>query len=161
MKCDLTRLKIYLDMDGVIADFEKRFIEHAGKPSIQCTRVELWGTVVSIPGFWANLEWTPGGEHLWALLADHHYLCILSACGSHDTARATVEKNEWLDAKIGRCNRIFKTQSVEKHHLAGPHCLLIDDYKRNTDAWVKAGGIAILHKTFEKTLAQLKALGVL
>lgn len=40
-------------------------------------------------------------------------------------------------------------------HQAGD--ILIDDFRRNTEAWAAAGGRAILHRNFPDTMAQLRA----
>ena len=45
----------------------------------------------------------------------------------------------------------------DKHLLARPNCILVDDREKNVKEWVAAGGIGIHHKgDFAETLRQVK-----
>jgi hypothetical protein len=48
--------------------------------------------------------------------------------------------------------------AVQKATFAAPNHILIDDMKKNTDAWEAAGGIAISHKNLSDTLGKLETL---
>lgn len=152
--------KIYCDMDGVLADFDGHFENHYGVlPHLVEQKKEMWDKVKAIVNYWLNIPWMRGGKTLWDYVSKHHYVVILSSPGDSDTERAIREKHEWLDREIGFCNRIFRL-SERKHDLAGPNCVLIDDWGKNVQRWRDAGGIAIHHQNAAQTIRELRELGI-
>ena len=66
---------------------------------------------------------------------------------------------EWIKEWV--CPNVVVTctySGSQKGAFARKGFVLIDDRQRNIDAWEKAGGIGILHKSAEKTIKTLKAL---
>lgn len=155
--------KIYLDMDGVLSDFSKRFIEvntiDPEEVRGTFTESEAWDKFVN-DGHFATLEWFPGGIQLWDYLKPNllvRDIEILSSSGGHRFYETIAkDKTEWL-----RKNNIHIPVNVVpgkrfKRDFAHPSHLLIDDTERNVVEFIEAGGEAILHRTFEETLVELK-----
>jgi phosphoglycolate phosphatase-like HAD superfamily hydrolase len=152
--------KIYVDMDGVLCDFEKRYTERYGEISDQVRRTT----------FRANFDDFIKTEQFSTLspMKDAHVLIrflntvdvpkeILSST-AYDEVYDTIskQKTEWLsDHNIG-----WKTNFVpgkrHKYKFATPDSIIIDDTYSVIEDWNKAGGIAIWHKDALSTISQLK-----
>lgn len=153
------RLKIYCDLDGVLADFDKAYLEisngipHKGDD-------EFWARVKAAPDFWLNLEMMPDGQVLWDYVSRHHYVVILSSPGTHDLERATRQKRQWIKKHLGEHVNFVPKEAKYKHHYAHETCILIDDWHKNIKRWMDAGGIAVHHKSAAETIEHLRRLGI-
>ena len=153
--------KIYVDMDGVIADFEKRFKELTGKlPSDYRTE----------KGFGTNFQKMIDGGHFETLdqMPDFDVLvlflesvpvekCILSSTARPESNFAVaMQKMQWL-AKVGiTWPKIFVPGKHLRQEHATPNSILIDDTAIVIDEWNAAGGIGILHTDALSTIEMLK-----
>jgi len=168
---------IYLDMDGVIANFidgvnrahKKKFgtdMDWTGKQggNFNVKNAALIEAIKSNPRFWIDLKWMPNGKNLV-----NHVLKykpgIISAYMKEDM-RALKQKRKWLDEKIGlsKMSDINIVRRKEKPLYAqgrySPN-ILIDDSEDNIKRWNAAGGIGILHddRGWKKTIRKLVRLG--
>lgn len=151
---------IYLDMDGVISDFKKGCEEI---DAIDGTKVD-WPKIHELgPNFWAELPWTKDGEKLvkWLIKFCNDSkidLCILSAVNYSDGVKG---KQTWLDEKIptlSKQNRYFVKFGRDKAKYANKTSLLIDDFGKNIEGFVMAGGEGIKYKTFEQCRDDLMSI---
>ena len=157
--------KIYLDMDGVICDFHKRYTELFGtlpeRDDKSKTFHKNFDTFIEVRSF-ATLDMMPDAMALIDTL-EHLYLEygipteILSSTASEKRHEAIMEqKQEWLHNH----NIIFKQNFVPgkqlKYKFAEPTALIIDDTVSVIDDWRRAGGQAIWHNNVPATLAMLK-----
>lgn len=156
--------KIYLDMDGVLCNFEKKYEELFGKKPAAADRDrKLWSEnwhVFCQNGHFENLDWYPGA----LVLLDHIKRTnipveILSSSGGqkyHDIV--TEQKKKWLKEH----NILYKANIVpgraHKTAYATPETVLIDDTPDIIEAFNKAGGHGILHKDVGKTIKILDSL---
>ena len=159
-------MKIFLDMDGVIADFvmgvhdavhlgyaHHKYPYEFGKWDMfeqirmrtngQIEKARLYG-ITSTYNFWATLPWMPDGQKILKTVID----CV----GKKDLYVCTAPMNspdcwsgkiEWLKTQAG-IHKNTIVMSASKSLLAKPDCLLIDDKDENVDAFVAAGGKAYL-----------------
>ncbi len=149
---------ILFDMDGVLADFvggalrvHGKYI-HPGEVGYNFwTQVGFDGdagakafwALLANPGFWANLDPLPDGMELFERvrgLVSKDRIGLLSSgfCpGSPDG------KAEWVRKHLPGFERRLYT-GADKHLLAAPHIILIEDYEANVEAWQAAGGKAVL-----------------
>lgn len=143
--------KIYLDMDGVITDFEGAFNNLTGKKPKEVPH--FWEYLKDNSNFWTKMSWYPGGKLIWAFVKNLNPF-ILSA--PIQDPSCIIGKGEWIDKNLGRdIPRIFDAQ---KWKYANSHSILIDDLPKNIKAWEKNGGIGILHKRSVRTLQKLKQI---
>lgn len=160
-----TEYKIYVDLDGVMADLDKLVKERTGK-----TFDQLRATGTGFTKFVAaereegntifdKLDKMPGADYLWAYLVKYNP-DILTATG-YPTEKATAEKIRWVMDNLSGYNQILTTTSgAEKKKYAAPNHILIDDRMKAIGPWREAGGIGILHTSAEDTISELKLLGL-
>jgi hypothetical protein len=152
-------MEIFLDMDGVITDFNKELSHILKKPIKKDfdfgNDPKIWGAINRAgKNFWYHMPWTSNGHKLWEAL-EAYEPTILSAPSNHPSSK--VGKKEWLEENLPDVPYIIE-QKKEKY--AGKNKILIDDREKNIKKWEEAGGIGILHKDTETTLDKLnKILG--
>lgn len=159
------KYKIFIDMDGVICDFDKKFAEESEENMISSTYEKKYGkekfwAVINKTGkmFWATMDWTQDGKTLWRYIKKYSP-AILSSAGTEPENK--VGKKIWIKQQLGTVKNInLVTSASIKKNFATPDAILIDDYKRNIDQWNAAGGIGILYKNAASVIAQLKKLGL-
>ena len=169
---------IYLDIDGVLADFQ-RSVNVAFRKKLG--RLPKWlpnGMVADnddkilievIKGtkrFWENLEWTNNGKKLFKFV-EKYRPHILSAYMKVD-GRSPAGKRVWLRKNIGmnKLGAINIVRRIEKSLFAvnlktGRPNILIDDLDKNIDRFEQAGGIGLLYsdKNHRKTIRDLRQIG--
>lgn len=160
--------KIYLDMDGVIADFESRFVSLYGEEAFYNDRSRKnfstnWTDFVTSEQF-KTLDWFPGGKELinyLNLLKEKYGIEteILSSSGGPKYHKLVKEqKIAWLESRgIDYKPNIVPGKSL-KAQYATEDSVLIDDTPVVLEKFGDAGGKVILHTNFEETVNKLKTL---
>lgn len=157
-------MKIYLDMDGVLTDFEGRYVELFGVRPEE-TRAghkhfwDNWNTFVQGNNF-ETLDWNKGAVELLAYVASLKVpVEILSSSGGGDLHDVVVpQKLKWLESRGIPYKANIVPGGAKKAEYAGPWNILIDDTQRVIDTYRKSGGTAILHKEVSDTIEQLSRL---
>jgi hypothetical protein len=157
--------KLFVDLDGVMADLDKHVKEVSGK-----TFDELRASGSGFTEFVAQereqgftvfdeLDKMPDADQLWNYIVKYTP-DILTATGS-PVEKATAEKIRWVHDNLSGFDNILTTVSgAHKHKYAAPNHILIDDRDKAILPWREAGGIGILHTSASDTIAQLKQLGL-
>jgi len=149
-------IAIFLDMDGVISDFDSHyknsgFVKTDGTPDYKRMNDVC---------YYADMPVYKGAREFYDALQNIAPVRILTAPITHSECFAG--KAEWLmkflpERKNGVLKDIIIMASQDKHLVAAAGRILIDDRKSNVDAWRKAGGIAIHHTgDFEASMEMLK-----
>jgi len=155
--------KIYLDMDGVLTNFEKRYFELFGvSPKGFREDKEFgsnWKKLVEGNNF-EKLEWFPGAQELIAFIEDKNIpIEILTSSGGekyHDDV--TTQKIKWcVEHDIHYPVNVVAGRKFKKD-FASKEVVLIDDTDDVIESFNAAGGIGILHKNLEDTLTVLRSL---
>jgi hypothetical protein len=154
------RYKIFVDLDGVLADFDRLTFELTGKTREELTDKEVWDCVNSVPDFFFSLPLTPDAYDLvnGIVVGLGQDINILTATGN-DFVGVGTQKLRWLDKMFRglglRESARLTNKGIYKAAYARPNHILIDDTQKVIDAWVAAGGIGILHTGAHKTLLNL------
>lgn len=159
---------IYVDMDGVVADFDAFVFKHMGRTFSHTSGpgkdVEMWGFLARFEDLYYQLPPTPYAEELLrAIMAVGAKTEMLTAIPRRATVpTAEVDKIKWMKDNFGHFNIKVNIgpYSRDKWKWAKPGDILIDDRADNIQEWNAAGGIGILHDTnnVAPTLATLKLL---
>lgn len=137
--------KIYIDMDGVLVDFD------GWKATIPgLTDANLWEEVKKIPHFYSTLKPMPEAFILLEYLRGLDVpLAILTALPRRDSVpEAEEDKRQWVLKHVGPMEFNVGPYAVNKQQFAGPGLVLIDDSKLNIPQWKAKGGIGILYTGF-------------
>lgn len=153
------KFKLYVDMDGVLTDFNKGYYDLTG--------IDLRGSFRSDPkfwepidragyNFWVNLDWTKDGKKLWKYI-EKYSPEILSAPSRENDSR--IGKHDWVKRELAGTHLILRT-AEHKIEFVCKNCILIDDLPENVERWRTAGGIAIHHTSANDTIKQLQKLSL-
>ena len=160
-------MKLYLDMDGVIANFEKRYIELFNEsPGSSRDRKQFsnnWTVFIEGKNF-ETLDWWPGGPKLITYIQNNfppeNVEILTSSRGNKYHDFVEKQKNVWI--KTMNLSKKWKVNVVAgrklKAEFATPDSILIDDTLDVIDAFNKAGGIGIHHKDVGNTIMLLNIL---
>ena len=162
---------LYLDMDGVQADFFGAWAQQNGVSSykdIPNSEVAINELANSSPEqvyqFFRDLKPLTGGMRIIMWLNDNKIpFTVLSAPLRGPYSKASIEaKKDWLDQyNPGTSGSAIFTGAKYKHALNGgiPN-VLVDDYGKYLDAWSNAGGIAVKHEdsTVAQTIQELEKI---
>lgn len=144
---------IYLDMDGVVADFDVKAKEIIGYSHPPYTRypIEDWRKILNYPRFYRDLPLCVGAKDLvTAVLHMAHQkdmdVKFLSALPKdNDFPWAVYDKVSWAQQYFPTIPVWLGPYSNDKQLRSKPGEVLIDDRKSNIEQWSAKGGFAILH----------------
>jgi len=156
--------KVYVDMDGVIADFftalaEFRKVNHwkdQGEITLDTSIKELRGT-----NFFETLPVFPFAKKLVDLVKSYtggdYY--INTSPLRDDLENSRKYKTKWLEKHDFKPNDIIVTKRKESYAVdkqTGIPNILIDDRPKNLEKWVARGGIGIRYQANEDSLDLIK-----
>lgn len=159
-------MKIYFDMDGVLANFEKGLRDLCGIEPVEQGKSNsklddvIWDAVCNIDHFYDKLEPIPGSFDLfYSLYKKYGNDCqILSAVPKPERNIPTAgdDKRRWVKRLLSpevTVNIVLRKEKLD--FCTGPDCVLIDDYDKNIAEWTLQGGIGILFTSVESAEKQL------
>jgi hypothetical protein len=159
---------LFLDMDGVQADFFGAWAKKHGVPTYkEIPRREedieelAHSNAKRVYDFFKNLAPLQGGMRIIRWLHDNKIpFTVLSAPLRGPYASASVQgKKDWLDQyNPGTSQNAIFTSAKYKHvNDGGTVNVLVDDFGKYLNDWTNAGGIAVKHED-ENTQATIDAL---
>ena len=155
---------LYLDMDGVVADFDEYAFRTLGLPPSEGVYAEEeWVKLAANPRIYRDLVKTPYADDLVAFCKEycskHHYdLKFLSAVPKgNDVPWSFYDKVNWAREYFPTIPVFFGPFSKDKWQRCEYGDILIDDRLSNITAWIGQGGRAILHKDYTTTISKLKS----
>ena len=151
-------MQVFVDMDGVLADFDAHYETHFGtRPCKKSDNVD-WEAVRAIKGF--NLHIPPMSDlaALWARIERHSPIVLT---GTPSTVpEAADNKCAWARKHLGAHVAVICCPAREKYLHAGSGNVLIDDWDKYKDLWVAAGGRWVTHKSAADTARQVSEMGL-
>ena len=116
--------------------------------------------------FYAKLPLMPGAKEMFDLISGKYAGRCEILTGIPKPKRgikdAGEDKTDWVHRLLSEDRPVHIVYKEEKtQYCTGRDCILIDDLKRNIDAWNEMGGTGILHTSPESTIDRLKSMGIL
>jgi hypothetical protein len=155
------RKRIYLDCDGVLADFDKgaervlrmhpRVFEKRYNPGL------FWKRLAETPDFFANLDPMPDAFELYEAVRDLEPVILT---GLPRGTWAEPQKRRWA-ARWFPGVEVITTMAALKREHCHPGDVLVDDRDKYRRLWEEAGGVFVHHRTARESIADLRALGYL
>jgi beta-phosphoglucomutase-like phosphatase (HAD superfamily) len=155
------RRQIYLDCDGVLADFDAGATKILGlAPDAFEKRHgarEFWRRLAHAPGFFDTLDPLPDAFELYEAVR-HRGPIILT--GMPYGKWAEPQKRRWAERHFPGVPVITTTAALKREHCH-PGDVLVDDRAQHRAAWEDAGGMFVVHTSARASIAALREKGYL
>ena len=155
------RKQIYLDCDGVLADFDKgaeailgmppRVFEKRYNPGL------FWKRLATAPDFFGNLEPMPDAFELYEAVKDRDPIILT---GLPRGNWAEPQKRRWAERHFPGVEVITTTAALKREHCKKGDAL-VDDRDKYRHLWEGAGGIFIHHRNAVGSIRRLRERGFL
>lgn len=157
--------KIYVDLDGVLADFDTGFKLACGQSLEEVGDANIWNVLrPHADGFYAGLPLMPDAKLLWHHLHKSNFvdIQILSAIPRRaQFPTAERDKRIWVAKHFGPDVRVnMGPFAVDKQNWCRPGDILIDDSEKNIPQWRSKGGVGILHTSGVTTIQELMTMNL-
>jgi hypothetical protein len=150
--------QLYLDCDGVLADFDRGAEQVFGmRPRAFEKRYgsgRFWARLAKTPDFFATLPLMPGATELFAAVRHLHPVILT---GLPRGNWAAEQKVRWA-AQHFPGTRIITTLAADKRDHCAHGDVLVDDTLKYRHLWEAAGGIFIHYRGVEEALEELAPL---
>jgi hypothetical protein len=147
--------QLYLDADGVLADFDKGATALLGLPPRAYEKKHglgrFWAKLASAPDFYFSLPLMPDAMALFEAV---RHLDPVILTGLPRGNWAADQKVRWA-AHHFPGTRIITTMARDKRDHAKEGDVLVDDQERHRHLWLEAGGVFIHHKDARTSLEEL------
>ena len=154
-------MQLFLDCDGVLADFvggaTKLLGMHPNEFEDRFGEAEMWNRIEQKHDFFGTLEPLPDAYELFNAVK-HLNPVILT--GRPRGEWAVEQKLKFRDKYFPETEMIV-CRSKDKIKYAKPGDVIVDDWTKWQHVWEKGGGIWVLHTSAANSIAKLKELGVI
>ena len=167
---DEDKYYIYLDMDGVVADFDNRFKDLSGMMPQEYVdkygKNDFWDLIDEKHkvSFWRGIEIMPGAKKLVNYVSQYPYEMLTAPSVKK---QSVIGKSLWVKDKVGTLypsKPKVTYRSAKQKHTVKPKLtkfdILIDDKGSTIDRWDAAGGTAIFYQNADQVINDLKKLGL-
>ena len=155
------RRQIYLDCDGVLADFDKGAIAvlgaHPRDFEDRYGAAGFWRRLAGAESFFEHLDPLPDGFELYEAVK-HKAPIILT--GMPRGTWAEPQKRRWAQRHFPGVPVITTAAALKREHCH-PGDVLVDDRDQHRRLWEDAGGHFIHHRSAAGSIAALQAAGYL
>jgi len=161
--------KVYLDMDGVLADFDKRFKDISGMEPKEFENKygtkAFWNLIdeENKISFWVGIPEMPGAKALVDAVKDYNFELLTSPSAKKQSYLGKILWVRNHNSLFGGKPRINFKKAKEKHEVKpelSKTDILIDDREDTIGRWNAAGGTGIHYKNIGQVLNDLKKLGL-
>jgi 5'-nucleotidase len=153
----MKRPHVYLDLDGVMADFDWHFPATFGIDHRSMADDAMWAMINAHPSYFRDMPIFDGAKNFFDRISWMNPI-ILTACPKSNYAHVARQKREWVREHLSTSCHILPVMGGGNKplfmHSRGD--ILIDDFERNTKSWQMEGGFAILHRDFKTTRDELE-----
>jgi hypothetical protein len=151
-------MQLYLDCDGVLADFERAATQLLRMPPRQFQKrhglPEFWRRLARHPDFYGSLPLMPDAMILFEAV---RHLDPIILTGLPRGNWAAPQKVRWA-AEHFPGTRIITCLAADKRRHAQDSDILVDDTLKYEALWTAAGGIFLHHRSAGSTIEELRRL---
>jgi len=181
-KIDPSKVILFSDMDGVVADFDSYYKEITGistdskifqdkDMSFEILNNALDRKGMTYRDFFSQFPPIKDYKQYWSYLTSLNRPVYLLTAPTRDPLSKDGKK-DWAQKYLSNYKNIFFFPSYQKQKImdiyfklpkdssSRKNLILIDDREGNIKNWKKAGGTGILHTSASDTISQLKKLGL-
>lgn len=170
-------INLFLDLDGVMADFDKKIKElgftpnEEHKPYLELSSKdkekdrEQWKAIWEHGNFFLSLEKMPDADILFEYIEKYDPI-VITGVPTFDRKKMkaySYQKFLWVQKNLGIRDRdrfiACASRDKQKHMKDGVN-VLIDDRSLNCKNWWNSGGIPIQHTDANSTIKKLKSLSL-
>lgn len=149
--------RLYLDCDGVLADFDKGATAVLGLPPDDYEKRHglgrFWQKLAQAPDFYFGLPLMDDAMELFDAVKHLHPVILT---GLPRGNWAADQKVRWA-ARYFPGTAIITTMARDKRDHAKDGDVLVDDQLKHRNLWEEVGGVFIHHKNAQRTIEALKA----
>ena len=169
MEEQVSKYKVYLDMDGVLADFDQRFKDISGMAPKEFEnkygKKAFWNLIDEDNkiSFWVGIKPMPGAAALVNAVKKYNYELLTSPSSKKQSYLGKILWVRNHSDILGGKPRINFKRAKEKHEVKpelSQTDILIDDREDTIGRWNAAGGTGIVYKSIGQVLNDLKKLGL-
>jgi hypothetical protein len=151
-------VQVFVDMDGVLADFDRHHEAVFGIRSDKIADNVDWAAVRVVKDFYLDIPPMADMPALWARIARYRPIVLTGVPFSVE--EAPDNKRAWVRRHLGAQVEVRCCRSREKCLHAAGGDVLIDDWEKYRHLWLAKGGVWITHRSAAETVAALDALGL-
>lgn len=148
-------IKLFVDMDGVLADFHTGYKQQIDPNHAYLEHTEDidWKAVRTTTNFFLNLPPMPGHIWFWNQI---RYLEPTIITGLPDNVpEALANKKAWVEKHLGDVP-VIGCRSRDKCLHGNPGDVLIDDWEKYKHKWIEMGGHWITFKGVAQAINELR-----
>ncbi|MBY0335352.1 MAG: hypothetical protein K2X11_01985 [Acetobacteraceae bacterium] len=149
-------MQLFLDLDGVLADFDRGVLEVTGRRPEELPLKSMWAALARAPRFFETLAMMEDAEALWRFCAPHRPTILT---GLPLGGWAPAQKKAWVARILGAHVPVITCMSREKPRWSAPGHVLVDDRASAREGWERKGGTFLHHVSAEASIAALRGLG--
>jgi hypothetical protein len=149
-------MKLFLDLDGVLADFDAGVRAVTGKRPEDLPLKTMWAALSRAPRFFETLDMMHDAAALWRFCAPHHPTILT---GLPLGTWAPDQKKRWVARVLGAHVPVVTCMSREKPRWSGRGHVLVDDRESARAGWERRGGSFVRHVSAARSIAALRGLG--
>ncbi len=153
--------QLFLDLDGVLADFDAGAEAVLHMPPAQFQDRygpgAFWKKLANTSDFYNTLELLPDALELMEAV---QHLDPIILTGLPIGKWAEPQKRSWVERHFPG-TQVITTLARNKPKYATPGDVLVDDRERYREGWEAVGGVFVHHVSTHETLKELRKLGLL
>jgi hypothetical protein len=153
------RRQIYLDCDGVLADFDKSAEAILGAPAAIFEKRhgagEFWRRLARADRFFERLDPMPDARELYDAVKAKGPIILT---GMPHGKWAEPQKRAWAARHFPGVPVITTTAALKREHCH-PGDVLVDDRVQHRHLWLEAGGVFIHHTSAKASIEALADAG--
>lgn len=167
MTTDSHPYPLFVDLDGVLADFDSHYLKCFGydprtsRDDPSRDPANFWQVISDHGNFYAELPLMPDALELWTgLLAILHrgFVPQILTGLPHSIPEAEAHKRWWVRRYIDPIAPVTCCLSKDKRKFCSSGAILIDDWTKYQHLWEEAGGIFVVHRSAKESLRIVKGL---